>query len=305
MGVSIIIPLYNKEKYVLDTLISVQNQVFKDWECIIVDDGSTDNSFHIVKGFIKSKSNFKLYKRPDDRIKGASTCRNIGLKFSTMTFIQYLDADDILAPFKLKFQIDLIKLYSSNVVSICKWGRIDFDEYLLHENLSSYDNFNSIPDFLNALIKDYGYFPPNAYLIPKSLIEIAGPWNENLSLNDDGEFIMRILSHTKQIIFSSESIAWYRTRTENNLSSFGNLDSVRRGLLSWKLIDTHLDIALEERQKEFVLWNLKSFYRELKLKKPEYLQDLKPFFEEIIVQDSMYSILKRKIINLLKFLFVR
>ncbi|QDO93686.1 glycosyltransferase family 2 protein [Formosa sediminum] len=94
--ISIIIPLFNREELIKDTLNSLLNQTYNRWECVIVDDGSTDLSFDVVKNFCHKDSRIRLLKR--DRLpKGAPTCRNIALEKSKGDYIIFLDSDDLLA----------------------------------------------------------------------------------------------------------------------------------------------------------------------------------------------------------------
>ncbi|WP_236974819.1 glycosyltransferase family 2 protein [Membranihabitans maritimus] len=93
--VSIIIPTFNREKYIRDTLNSVLNQSYKEWECIIVDDGSTDRTLEILKAYGKNNGKFRYYER--NRIpKGANTCRNIGIEHASGDYVIFLDSDDLL-----------------------------------------------------------------------------------------------------------------------------------------------------------------------------------------------------------------
>jgi len=103
--VSIIIPLYNKERYIQETLESVSAQEFPHWEVIIVDDGSTDNSLNIVKDLLLDESRFRLIERQSE-VRGGSVCRNIGLKKARGKYIIFLDADDLLLPHALKQRVD-------------------------------------------------------------------------------------------------------------------------------------------------------------------------------------------------------
>tara|TARA_B100000927_G_scaffold289146_1_gene285181 strand:+ start:457 stop:1434 length:978 start_codon:yes stop_codon:yes gene_type:complete len=104
--ISLIIPSYNKESYILETLESINNQSFNDWECIIVDDFSDDNSIEIINSFIKDKSKFKLI--PKNINTGASSCRNIGLAQAKGKFVIFLDADDIITKQCLKLRYDFM-----------------------------------------------------------------------------------------------------------------------------------------------------------------------------------------------------
>ena len=94
--ISIIVPNYNKSNYILDTLQSIENQNFKNWECFIIDDNSNDNSVSLIKNFIKTKSKFNLI--VNDKNYGASYCRNLGINQSKGEYIIFLDADDIILP---------------------------------------------------------------------------------------------------------------------------------------------------------------------------------------------------------------
>jgi len=108
--VSIICPLYNKLAYVEETINSVLDQSYVNWEMIIVDDGSTDGSFGVVEKFISNK--IKLYKREDYKgDKGASVCRNIGIHLAKGKFVIFLDADDLLLPECLKDRVSLAQKY--------------------------------------------------------------------------------------------------------------------------------------------------------------------------------------------------
>jgi glycosyltransferase involved in cell wall biosynthesis len=102
--VSVIIPNYNKSKYVKETILSVLNQDYKDWECIIIDDFSSDNSVSVISNLIKNEKRFHLMKNSSNY--GANFSRNIGLKKSKGDFVMFLDADDILSPNCLSLRLD-------------------------------------------------------------------------------------------------------------------------------------------------------------------------------------------------------
>ena len=93
--VTIIIPSFNKGRYIAETIYSVCQQTYKNWELIIVDDGSNDNSCSLISEAQMSSDRIKFYRR-EARPKGASVCRNIGLKHATGEFVLFLDADDLI-----------------------------------------------------------------------------------------------------------------------------------------------------------------------------------------------------------------
>jgi glycosyltransferase involved in cell wall biosynthesis len=95
--VSIIIPTYNRAHLIGETLDSVLAQTYTKWECIIVNDGSTDTTNSVVGSYLAKDPRFKYYHRPSDRPKGANACRNYGFEKSAGAFILFLDSDDLLA----------------------------------------------------------------------------------------------------------------------------------------------------------------------------------------------------------------
>lgn len=92
--ISVIIPTHNRAHIILDALKSVTSQTYSNWECLIIDDRSTDNSEEVIKSFIENDQRFIFFKRPKQRPKGAASCRNLGLENMTGDFVQFFDSDD-------------------------------------------------------------------------------------------------------------------------------------------------------------------------------------------------------------------
>jgi len=96
--VSIIVPVFNREKLITETLNSIQNQSYTNWECIIVDDGSTDSTENCIQTFVEKDKRFAYYHRPLTYIKGANSCRNYGFEVSSGEYINWFDSDDVMLP---------------------------------------------------------------------------------------------------------------------------------------------------------------------------------------------------------------
>src|SRR5690606_6713113 len=94
--VSILIPNYNKAPYLRETLDSILSQTYLNWECIIVDDHSTDGSYEILEEYANLDCRFKVYKRPDHLPKGGNACRNYAFILSNGEFVNWFDSDDIM-----------------------------------------------------------------------------------------------------------------------------------------------------------------------------------------------------------------
>lgn len=110
---SIIIPSFNKANFIVETIDSVKKQRFFNWELIIVDDGSTDNSIAIIEDFCNKDERIKFFKRAT-LPKGGSACRNIGLKKSNGKYILFLDADDVLLDCCLEKRLAEIQKFPDN-----------------------------------------------------------------------------------------------------------------------------------------------------------------------------------------------
>lgn len=111
--VSIIVPSFQQGKYLNDTLKSVQQQTFTNWECLIINDGSTDETETIALKFCKEDTRFKYFSQDNS---GVSIARNLGLQKAVGNFIQFLDGDDLLQPNKLMAQVNFLQ--TNNQVDI-------------------------------------------------------------------------------------------------------------------------------------------------------------------------------------------
>ncbi len=149
LQISIIIPTYNSSRFILETLNSVLNQTYNNWECIIVDDGSNDDTIGIVKEFVNIDKRFSFYKREFEP-KGASHCRNIGaLKKSKGEYIIFLDSDDLLLETALENRIRLAQKYIKNDFWVFNTGVFNSD------NNNKQFNYNGNENDLHAFLKHY------------------------------------------------------------------------------------------------------------------------------------------------------
>lgn len=122
--VSVIIPCYNQSDYIIRTLKSLQNQLHKDWECIVVNDGSTDDTYEIVQEFAKIEPRVRIISKING---GTSSARNMGLKNIKGEYIQFLDADDLLDKEKFSMQLNHMKTMMLDVsyTEFCRFVETD------------------------------------------------------------------------------------------------------------------------------------------------------------------------------------
>lgn len=251
MKVSILIPLYNSERYIADTIQSALNQTWEDKEIIIVDDGSTDNSYNIAKSF---ESEIVTVFRQEN--KGAPSARNLAFQKATGVYIQYLDADDLMMPNKIESQLMTLSKYSYNkdIVAFCGWNKFNFSEtcdYTKKIESECYQDYT--PAYL-ALIKfwnlSFPSIPYHNYLTHRSKIQEVGRWNEDLSKNQDSEFFARVIGNSKSLIYCSAPIVYYRD-VPNSLSK---VNSLRKVVSEYQVDKSIANIILSRnRTKEAIL----------------------------------------------------
>ena len=211
--VSILIPCYNAEPWLAATLESALAQTYPRTEVIFVDDGSLDGSLALARTF--ESRNVRVVTQANA---GASAARNHALRLARGDYVQFLDADDLLTPDKLAAQVDLLSRSPSNSLASCRWGRFTTDPArAVFVNDSVFRDFTPL-DYLLAHTGQAEMMHPAAWLVPRSVADRAGPWDETLSLNDDGEYFARVVLSSGGIVFSSAGASLYRSNLPGSLS---------------------------------------------------------------------------------------
>jgi len=222
--VSIIIPTYNRKDLIIETIKSVENQSHTDWECIIVDDHSIDGSFRKVEKYIALDNRFHLYKRPQDRKKGANACRNYGFEKSKGKLVNWFDSDDIMHEDFLKEKIIAIEGKEVDAV-ISKTAMFDTNpsEISWEEKRTLLTN-NLLEDFLDLRI---AWYLPDVmwrrdFLLDKEL------FNENLLAGQDRDFHARMLLYDPNLLVIDSYLTFCRKHEENITS---NVDDSKNNTL--------------------------------------------------------------------------
>ncbi len=221
MLVSIIIPCHNAAPWLGETVGSALAQTWPHTEIIVVDDGSGDDSLAIARGF--ESRGVRVVAQPNA---GASAARNHGLRLAQGDFIQYLDADDLLDREKLARQVEALAA-APRALAAGPWGR--FARGPADAVFTPEENWrDSEPvDWLAHNFAGRGMMPPAAWLVPRVLATEAGPWDERLTLNDDGEYFCRVLLRSSGVRFCAEARSYYRSNLPGSLSR-------RRSAVAWR-----------------------------------------------------------------------
>lgn len=204
--VSILIPCYNSELFVKETLNSCVQQTYPNVEVILVDDGSTDKSFEIAKKF--ESNDIKVFRQTNS---GACAARNLAFRESSGDYIVYLDADDIISPTFVEEHMIRLEYSNDRCVSFGKWDRfrmsMDESEFPFRNVYKDYeDSF----DLLLDLWTTGEMLQTTCYMVPRQLVIESGGWNEKVLLNQDGEFFSRILMIAKSAFFIPQARVYYR-----------------------------------------------------------------------------------------------
>jgi len=231
--VSVIIPAYNAEAFIHRSIKAVFSQVMKDIQLIVIDDGSKDNTYNVVKSIfdknIKCGVKCTLLKQPN---LGVSCARNNGLAQAEGQFVHFLDADDIIFPdFFLKLFRKATK-YNADVV-FAGYDRIDEEGKVItrYNDLFAYPNSEVLSgvDVLKLLLKDrISIWTASAIYRRKNILKHGIKFTPGSTNGEDTEFIMKALFHSKTVASVKESLAYYvqRTGSANKLCSTKQFHSV-------------------------------------------------------------------------------
>lgn len=213
MLVSVIIPCKDGAAWLGEAIESCLGQTWRDIEIVVVDNGSSDASLSVARRY-RSASVVVL---ECDR-KGASAARNCGLEHARGEFIQFLDADDLLDPDKIRLQVERLSTMPAGFAASGGWSR--FSQRADEVRLAPEPVWRDLSgeDFLISSWSGGGMMPNFAWLVPRSVATKAGPWNERLNLNDDGEFFCRVVLAATGIAFCEGARGYYRTGAASTLS---------------------------------------------------------------------------------------
>ena len=203
--VSVIIPTYNQAKFINNAIESVLKQSFRDFEIIVVNDGSTDNTEAIVKGFI----DFRIRYIGHSNNLGLSEARNNGIRASRGEYIALLDSDDEFLPEKLDIQAKLLQKEPSDVGVVCAWS------YNIDEN-GNYISKRFLPRKGGYIFEDLlstNYMSVPALLIRRECFEKVGLFDSSLDGQEDWDMWIRIAKYYK---FSLIKIPLARRRIHPN-----------------------------------------------------------------------------------------
>jgi len=232
--VSILIPAYNAGPWIADTLQSAQRQTWPHKEIIVVDDGSTDTTLAIARQFSSAEVTVVTQKNS-----GASAARNRAFSLSKGDFIQWLDADDLLAPDKISRQMDAIeKVADPRTLVSSEWGSFMFRPRRAEFCATPLWADQMPLDWLLHKMGENLHMQPATWLVSRELTLAAGPWDTRLSLDDDGEYFCRVLLASRGVRFVPGAKSFYRMSGFSSLSIVDRSDKKLASL--WLSMQLHI-----------------------------------------------------------------
>lgn len=257
--VSIIIPIYNRAHLIEETINSIIAQSYTDWECIIIDDGSTDNTVKRLKALIKNDNRFRLFERPKTSTKGPSSCRNYGFSKIKGDFIQFFDSDDIMHPDHLNLKMETIK---NKDLVVCKLREFSGDfnsENFLKKAITP--NIKQPHNLFEAFVT--GAFPMMmvAPLWRTNSLKPYLPIREDLHILEDHELYARALSEDKTVAIVNKELIYYRVGAASSTNSF--YSNVDYGIASYfEAKNTVLKLSQTKPVKLSILKMTLGFFRQ-------------------------------------------
>jgi glycosyltransferase involved in cell wall biosynthesis len=216
--VSVIIPVYNAEKYITETIRSVLSQTYINYELIVVNDGSTDGSAGIIESLIKNGLPILLLNKSNT---GVSDSRNFGLKNAKGTYVAFLDADDLWLPNNLDIKIKSIEQQGTDAV--CSFCEI-IDEN--SQRTGVIKRTSAAVTLEDVLLWKANYITiPSGFLYSAETIRSLGGFTKELSNNADQELLMRLLASNKKITWLQEVTWLYRQHLKNMSSNIRLMES--------------------------------------------------------------------------------
>lgn len=205
--ISIIIPTFNRAHLLGATLDSILEQSYKNWECIVVDDGSTDVTLELMDFYTARDKRIQYISRPKNRPKGANACRNYGLEISKGEYINWFDSDDLIHPLKLQIQIEKVENGSIDF-SVCNVNIFEnFKNNILNNWQGKIESENLFFDYLKGNIN---WMTPSI-LWKRSFLQKIEKWfDEELQASQEWEFHVRVINYSPIIHIEKKSLVYIR-----------------------------------------------------------------------------------------------
>ena len=248
--VSILIPSHNAEKWIRETIESALSQTWAKNEVIVVDDGSTDSTLQILKRFRSAR--LKVIAQEN---RGACAARNTAFSLAQGDFIQWLDADDLLAVDKIAQQMRHIgSNRDSKILLSSAWAKFHYRPHAAKFIPNALWTDLDPIEWLMVRLSQNVWMPIQSWLISRTLADTAGPWDERLAQDQDGEYMCRVVAKSEMVKFVPEAKAFYRVGNTGTISTSKSDKAFESRLLSIKQCIRYMrELEKSERTRDACL----------------------------------------------------
>jgi glycosyltransferase involved in cell wall biosynthesis len=277
--VSILIPAYNAEKLIAETLQSAVAQTWQRKEIIVANDGSTDRTAEVAREF--AHKGVTVVSRENG---GQSAAQNTALRHCNGDYIQWLDADDLLASDKIERQLAALREGNSKRVLLSSpWAPFYYRTRGARFVRNSLCQDLSPVEWLLKKMSENLHMQNATWLVSRELTEAAGPWNEQLQYDQDGEYFTRVLLASEGTQFVPETGIYYRSSPNSRISHIGASDKKRESLLiSIKLHIQYLrSVEDSERVQRACLIYMQNWYSAFYPERPDLSIELQALAAEL------------------------
>ena len=220
--VSIIIPTYNRAHLISETLDSILAQTYTNWECIIVDDHSQDNTQTVIKEYQDSDSRFQFFVRPNSKNKGANSCRNYGIEKSKGNYIIFLDSDDLFASNCLENRIATFDENQKYDMLIFSMGHFITKENCYVDQRRTLINLESEKTLIEFLFGSKLPWNITRPIYKRTIFDSKMGFNEKIQAFQDDEFHIRILGTLPIKYRSIDTTDCFYRMDDNSLNKYNN-----------------------------------------------------------------------------------
>lgn len=276
--VSILIPAFNAERWISQTIGSALSQTWVRKEVIVVDDGSTDRTAEIAESF--GREGVMVVRKHNE---GAAATRNKAFSLSRGEYVQWLDADDLLAPDKIARQLAVVGPRDQRVLLSSAWGTFAYRPKRAKFIPTGLWRDQSPSEWLIQKLSGNCYMQTATWLTHRALAESAGPWDTRLLGDDDGEYFCRVLLASEGVKFVRDSQVFYRNIPSTRLSHIGTSDRKMEAMLvSMKLHIKYLrSLDDTERARNACLTYLSNWSYSFYPYRPDIIRELSVIAHEL------------------------
>lgn len=261
--VSIIMATYNRAHLIVEALESIMKQSFRDWECLIIDDGGTDNTKEVINFILEKDNRFDFFQRTNKYQKGLPGCRNYGLDLAKGERIIFFDDDDIVHPDNLKKGLEVLEYYN---VDFCHYQKLVYEgqKNIFESKPITVKQNLTLNDLENVVTQKIGLASCTVLWNKKCFEKVR--FNENLLYAEEWECYTRLISEKFTGIVINNVLYYNRKHAKSNTGAFNDKNPTLRA----SYVDALLLIAINLKEKQLLSYNLKRYFISISIDYKEF-----------------------------------